>query len=213
MRIKITSNPQRIVSTVAVVLAVTILLVVLFSCAKAPLNDSSSILQGQTSSVDSLENSQENDDSSANAQQASNPLPPVSAAAESVEDEVIVYQDADSKQYHSPVDTKDVTWELLNDNEVRITSKKQEAVYAAEAGTAIVRKKTGWNAPFNYVLIYDDNGVYTVYRNLDNFAVEFGDKVEKGQKLGEMHEENGHYSFRFSIRLFEESVEINIPTS
>ena len=210
MRIKKT----RIASTV-VVLAAAVLFAVLPSCASNPIKDAGSMPQEQTSSVSSTQSSQQDDlSSSANAQpSSSSSLPPVSSVGESGEDEVIVYQHTDSTKYRSPVDTKDVTWEVLDDNEVRITSEKQEAVYAAEAGQVVVRKKTGWNAPFNYVLLLSDNGIQMMYRHLDNFAVEFGDKVKKGQKLGEMQEADGHYSFRFSINLYgQQNLKIDIPS-
>lgn len=203
---------KSVASTVAVVLVVTVLSVALPSCAKNPIDNTGSMPQEQTSSVDSSQSSQQNVvSSSADAQQSSNPPLPVSSVTESGEDEVIVYQHTDSTQYRSPVDTKGVTWEPLDDNEVRISSEEQKAVYAAADGEAVVRKKAGWTAPFNYVLINHENGIQTIYRNLDSFAVEFGEKVKKGQKIGEMHKADGHYSFRFSIRLYEDTLEINIP--
>lgn len=204
-----TTGLRRIALTVAIVFVVVIACAVLFSCSRDPLVDDGNSQQGLTSSADSLQPSQK---SSANAQESSEILPPTSSAGEVGEDEVIVYEHTDATRYRSPVDTTDVTWELLEDNEVRITSEKQEAVYAAEAGEVVVRKSTGWNVPFNYVEIHHGNGITTLYRHLDNFVVEFGDTVEKGQKLAEMQEADGHYSFRFSICLFaQENLEINIP--
>ena len=205
-----TTGSRRLALTAAIVFAVVTASAALYSCSRDPLVDVGSSQQEQTASADSLQPSQE---SGANAQESGEVLPPDSSAGEVGEDEVIVYEHTDSTRYRSPVDTTDVTWELLDDNEVRITSEKQEAVYASEAGKVVVRKTTGWNAPFNYVEIHHGNGITTLYRHLDNFAVEFGDTVEKGQKLAEMQEADGHYSFRFSICLFgQENLEVNIPT-
>ncbi len=92
----------------------------------------------------------------------------------------------------------------------RIASEEQKAVYAAADGVAIVKKKAGWS-PFNYVMISHGSSICSVYRNLDNFAVEFGEEVKKGQKLGEMNEENGHYSFRFGLSQDGKYLEIEAP--
>lgn len=138
-------------------------------------------------------------------------LPPASPAAESGEKEWVVSSVNDSLRYSSPVEAKDVAWELLDNNEVRISSEEQKAVYAAADGVAIVKKKAGWS-PFNYVLISHGSSIYSVYRNLDNFVVEFGEEVKKGQKLGEMNEENGHYSFRFGLSQDGKYLEIELPS-
>ncbi len=210
MRMIKTTGLRRSALTASIVIVVVIATVALSSCSRDPLVDVGDPQQEQTASADSLLPSQES--RSESTQESSELLPPPSSAEKNGEEEVIVYEHTDATRYRSPVDTRDVTWELLEDNEVRITSEKQEAVYAAEAGEVVVRKSTGWNAPFNYVLIMHGNGITTLYRHLDNFAVEFGDTVEKGQKLAEMQEANGHYSFRFSVCLFgQENLEINIP--
>lgn len=211
MRMIKTTDSRRRALTASIVIVVVIATVALSSCSRDPLVDVGDPQQGQTASADSLLPSQES--RSESAQESSELLPPPSSAEENGEEEVIVYEHTDATRYRSPVDTMDVAWELLDDNEVRITSEKQEAVYAAEAGKAIVKKRPGSDDPFNFVLIVHDNGTETLYRHLDNFAVEFEERVEKGQKLAEMQEANGHYSFRFSVRRYiGENLEIIIPS-
>lgn len=204
---------RRIAVTAAAVLAAAVLSLTMFSCAGEPATTTGSTPE-QAGGADLPQSSESgNAANSVTTQASSDALPSDSSDEESGEDEVIVYEHTDATRYRSPVDTMDVTWKLLDDNEVRITSEKQEAVYAAEAGQVVVRKKTGDNAPLNYVKIDHGNGTETLYRHLDNFAVEFEERGEKGQKIAEMQEANGHYSFRFSIRRYiGENLEINIPS-
>ncbi len=60
-------------------------------------------------------------------------------------------------------------------------------IRAAQAGTVLVSKSSGWNGGYgNYIVIKHSNGTQTLYSHLSSNAVAVGDVVEQGENIGVM---------------------------
>lgn len=80
---------------------------------------------------------------------------------------------------------KGIDWGIIHaNNGVDIASSCGTRIVAAAAGT-VKEVGTGWNGGYgNSVLIKHANGTKTFYAHLAAIAVEVGDVVEQGQKIG-----------------------------
>ncbi|MER3581491.1 MAG: hypothetical protein C4347_01420 [Patescibacteria group bacterium] len=74
--------------------------------------------------------------------------------------------------------------EKHGNNAVDIAAPCGEPVYSAQNGYVVV-SQDGWNSGYgNYIIIYHENNVYTVYAHLSLRTVEEGEYVEKGDLIG-----------------------------
>ncbi len=85
------------------------------------------------------------------------------------------------------VPAKGIDWGIIHSNNgVDIANSCGTAIKAAAAGT-VIEVSGGWNGGYgNAVGIRHGNGTVTYYAHLQTIAVESGEKVSQGEKIGTM---------------------------
>lgn len=108
-----------------------------------------------------------------------------------------------SGYFMSPLVSYRRTQGLHGHNAVDMAAPPGTPIYAAASGQVIIARASGWNGGYgNYIVISHPNGTQTLYSHLSILTVSSGQKVNKGDKIGEVGNtgRSTGYHLHFEIR-------------